>query len=132
MSYNNPPEGVFVPFSGGWRGCLLSDPPKISRFVRKNKKERLARLRERVSARTDGKCFYCLSVREDWTLEHLIPRSLGGTRNIQNMVRACGSCNVRRGNSPHIRKFMQFPTFEAMARNAELAIAAILRERAKP
>ncbi len=34
------------------------------------------------------------------TIEHLLPRSLGGTNDISNLVLACGKDNSRRGNKP--------------------------------
>lgn len=125
MSYDNPPEGVTVPFSGGWRGCALNDPAKKARKSRR----RMEKFKDRVSLRTNHCCFYCGYTGDDWTMEHLIPRSLGGTRSVTNIVRACYSCNQRRGDSPKIREFMRIFTFVEMAITAEAAIEAILLEQ---
>jgi 5-methylcytosine-specific restriction endonuclease McrA len=34
------------------------------------------------------------------TLDHIVPRELGGTNAAENLVTACGDCNVRRGMLP--------------------------------
>lgn len=124
MSYTNPPEGVFVPFSGGWRGCQLTDGVSQTR-----KSRRLEKFKTRVSVRTNHRCFYCGYTGDDWTMEHLIPRSLGGLRSVANIVRACYRCNQRRGDSPKIRQFMRDFTFVDIAIEAEVAIETILLEK---
>lgn len=45
-------------------------------------------------------CAYCGGVfkDEDLTMEHIIPLSRGGHSRWMNMVTACRSCNVRKGN----------------------------------
>lgn len=44
-------------------------------------------------------CFYCkktLSLKEA-TIEHIIPLSIGGTSELNNLTIACGHCNRKRG-----------------------------------
>jgi 5-methylcytosine-specific restriction endonuclease McrA len=48
-------------------------------------------LRDRFS------CQYCGS-REDLTFDHVIPRSKGGTTTWKNVVAACSTCNLRKGD----------------------------------
>lgn len=54
--------------------------------------------------RDDCRCVYCLralgtkGVR--MTLDHVVPRSLGGDNAAENLVTACSRCNSRRGNLP--------------------------------
>lgn len=63
--------------------------------------------------RQKAKCFYCgietlmsVGLRADWkaTLEHIIPKSKGGSDEIDNLVMACFRCNQLRGDGstrPH-------------------------------
>ncbi|HBB55910.1 MAG TPA: HNH endonuclease [Hyphomonadaceae bacterium] len=41
-------------------------------------------------------CQYC-GAREELTFDHLIPRSKGGRTTWENIVTACGPCNLRKG-----------------------------------
>lgn len=52
-------------------------------------------------------CVYCgLDLRDaapaDVTLDHLLPRSAGGTNDATNLVTACRSCNSARGARPWV------------------------------
>ena len=55
-----------------------------------------------VRTRAQGRCEYCHS--PEWvcaarfTLDHLLPRSLGGTEALHNLALACRRCNERRYN----------------------------------
>lgn len=40
-------------------------------------------------------CVYCGWPADSW--EHLVPRSKGGNQYFNNLARACGSCNQRKG-----------------------------------
>lgn len=64
------------------------------------------RLRAELFARQQGRCHYCArdmqlrtySVQdqlrdEDATIEHLVPRVLGGSDGPPNLVAACHACN---------------------------------------
>ena len=42
-------------------------------------------------------CQYC-GARDDLTFDHLIPRSRGGRTSWENVVAACGPCNLRKGS----------------------------------
>lgn len=43
--------------------------------------------------RRNGTCFYCNSKRKLLTVDHLVPRSKGGTDFSHNFVSCCGTCN---------------------------------------
>jgi 5-methylcytosine-specific restriction endonuclease McrA len=43
-------------------------------------------------------CQYCGCKGDDLTLDHIIPRSRGGTNSWENLVTACMRCNVKKGN----------------------------------
>src|SRR6201992_3306713 len=51
-----------------------------------------------VSARDSWPCQYCGS-RSNLTVDHVIPRSKGGSSNWENIVASCAPCNRRKGNT---------------------------------
>jgi 5-methylcytosine-specific restriction endonuclease McrA len=66
--------------------------------------ERLPRARVRFSrfniyARDDNTCQYCGSrfSRADLNLDHVVPRSRGGSTTWENVVCSCVACNLRKG-----------------------------------
>ena len=57
--------------------------------------------RRAVFARDGWACQYCGS-RSNLTVDHLIPRSKGGSSNWENIVASCAPCNRRKGDRlPH-------------------------------
>lgn len=56
--------------------------------------------RANLLARDNFKCQYCgISLTaSSATLDHVVPRSKGGKKSWENMVCACVSCNVKKGN----------------------------------
>ncbi|MCS7081735.1 MAG: HNH endonuclease [Bacteroidetes bacterium] len=55
-------------------------------------------LSRRNVLRRDGfRCQYCGS-RERLTVDHVVPKSKGGTDSWENLVTACTACNNRKGN----------------------------------
>jgi 5-methylcytosine-specific restriction endonuclease McrA len=66
--------------------------------------DRLPKTRVRFSrfniyARDDNTCQYCgrRCTRADLNLDHIVPRSRGGTTSWENVVCSCVSCNLRKG-----------------------------------
>ncbi|MEM8639110.1 MAG: HNH endonuclease signature motif containing protein [Cyanobacteria bacterium P01_G01_bin.54] len=59
-------------------------------------------LRQQVRERAKGLCEYCHSPEQicstRFTLDHIIPRSLGGSDAMENLALACQRCNERRYN----------------------------------
>jgi 5-methylcytosine-specific restriction endonuclease McrA len=53
--------------------------------------------RRAVFARDDWTCQYCGS-RSNLTVDHVIPRSKGGSSSWDNIVASCAPCNRRKGN----------------------------------
>jgi 5-methylcytosine-specific restriction endonuclease McrA len=57
--------------------------------------------RREVLRRDNHACQYCGS-RKQLTLDHVVPRSKGGTHSWDNVVAACSPCNARKGDRvPH-------------------------------
>ncbi len=70
----------------------------LKKYVSANRRPAFTRfnvfLRDRFS------CQYCGDrlPTQDLTFDHVIPRSRGGRTNWQNVVTACSTCNLRKGN----------------------------------
>lgn len=54
-------------------------------------------LREQVFRRDGLTCVYCQSV-TDVGVDHIVPRSRGGSDELDNLCCACGPCNASKGN----------------------------------
>ena len=61
--------------------------------------------RESIKARDGHKCVYCGSS-ENLTVDHVRPRTKGGTDTADNLVTACRPCNQAKG-SMHVDVFMR-------------------------
>ncbi len=61
---------------------------------------KLSVARRRALLETGGRCVYCNGAPGygELTVEHLLPRSLGGSNAYENLTAACRTCNNRRGN----------------------------------
>lgn len=53
-------------------------------------------LRSFIFGRSNGKCVYCGAKAEE--IDHVVPRSNGGTNSTYNLVAACRSCNEKKSN----------------------------------
>jgi 5-methylcytosine-specific restriction endonuclease McrA len=53
--------------------------------------------RKMIYKRDDYECQYC-GTKKDLTIDHVIPRSKGGKDTWNNLVCACTTCNVKKGN----------------------------------
>jgi 5-methylcytosine-specific restriction endonuclease McrA len=67
---------------------------RLRAFVAVPYRRRVAVSRRAVMARDGGLCQYCGS-RAD-SIDHVVPRSRGGTHAWENVVAACRPCNVRK------------------------------------
>ena len=54
--------------------------------------------RRAVFARDDWTCQYC-GARSNLTVDHVVPRSKGGTSSWENIVASCAPCNRRKGDA---------------------------------
>jgi len=53
--------------------------------------------RNRIFKRDGNQCVYCGSKR-DLTIDHVMPKSRGGTNEWTNLVTCCSKCNIKKGN----------------------------------
>lgn len=94
----------------------------------KNQRRKMAR-ENRICALTDNRCIYCdeLVPANKRSIEHLWPKSLGGTRCVQNILMACKRCNSRRGDRWPASKYAH-PRWQALVRKMEAAQGYVHKE----
>jgi 5-methylcytosine-specific restriction endonuclease McrA len=77
---------------------MSTDQPSAYRRMLDRNRARRAERRVEVLAKTDGCCFYCLAPLEGhWEIDHVVPRSRGGSNRFENLVPACADCNHDKG-----------------------------------
>src|ERR1019366_976185 len=59
-----------------------------------------------IDGRKEINCYYCemMFEAESLTIEHLVPRSFGGSNDLTNLVLACRTCNLEKGVESQKRK----------------------------
>ncbi|MCU1489568.1 MAG: endonuclease family protein [Acidimicrobiaceae bacterium] len=65
---------------------------RLSQYVRVPRQSRIAISRRSVFARDGHRCQYCGGNAEN--IDHVVPRSRGGTHTWENVVAACRRCNA--------------------------------------
>ncbi len=72
---------------------------RLIKFVRQFYKKKIPMNRKNVFIRDEFVCQYCgNSCKKSPTLDHIIPKSRGGSITWENTVTACSKCNQRKGN----------------------------------
>ena len=69
---------------------------RLHHFVRVPYRNRVPLSRRAVFARDGHRCQYCNRAAEN--IDHVVPRSRGGTHAWDNVVASCRSCNARKGD----------------------------------
>ena len=72
-------------------------------------------IKSKIFFKTNGYCAYCgggLDPFIHWEVEHVVPRSRGGTDEISNLVPSCRWCN-RRKRSKSLDEFREYLTQQA-------------------
>jgi 5-methylcytosine-specific restriction endonuclease McrA len=70
---------------------------KLSYLIRRPQPE-LKLSRKAIFARDHYQCQYCGRTGLKMTIDHLVPRRLGGTFSWENLVCACHACNAKKGD----------------------------------
>ena len=85
--YLHTPEGVL-------------QPPSVLRLYHqvKRPKPQLRLSRRAILARDNYTCQYCGRSARDMTIDHVLPRRMGGGAAWENLVASCKSCNSRKGD----------------------------------
>jgi 5-methylcytosine-specific restriction endonuclease McrA len=83
-------------------GVKQTTPPPSSHAVAKSvdepPKTHWWSVRHRLYTAQGGKCFWCCrELGEHWQVDHHLPRSAGGTKELSNLRALCISCNQRKG-----------------------------------
>ena len=74
---------------------------RLHRYVKLPVIPSIAFSKKNVLRRDAYTCQYCgRNSGERMTIDHVIPRSLGGRTIWENVVSACRTCNVKKGNTP--------------------------------
>ena len=92
-----PPTGY-----SGLRWPSIPEPSvvRLARYVLVPRERSVAVNRRTVFARDGQHCQYCGSAAE--SIDHVMPRSRGGTHTWDNVVAACRRCNTRKEDRlPH-------------------------------
>jgi 5-methylcytosine-specific restriction endonuclease McrA len=78
---------------------LLPSVIRLHRFVRKPAQPSIAFNKKNILKRDAYTCQYCgRNSGERMTMDHVIPKSLGGRTVWENVVSACRACNLKKGN----------------------------------
>jgi 5-methylcytosine-specific restriction endonuclease McrA len=78
---------------------LLPSVIRLHRFVRKPAQPSIAFNKKNILKRDAYTCQYCgRNSGERMTIDHVIPKSLGGRTVWENVVSACRACNLKKGN----------------------------------
>jgi 5-methylcytosine-specific restriction endonuclease McrA len=82
-------------------------------------------VREYLLEKWQGKCAYCSVKDTPLEVEHIIPKSRGGSNRVSNLTLACHDCNQRKGNQtaaefghPEVQKQARQPLKDTAAVNA--------------
>jgi len=75
-------------------------PPSVLRLYHQVRRPRpeLRLSRRAILARDNYTCQYCGQSSRDMTIDHVVPRRLGGGAAWDNLVASCKSCNSRKGD----------------------------------
>jgi len=78
---------------------LLPSVIRLHRFVRKPEQPSISFNKKNILKRDAQTCQYCgRNGGERMTIDHVIPKSLGGRTVWENVVSACRACNLKKGN----------------------------------
>jgi len=74
--------------------------PSVVRLwkFRKVPYKRIMLTRKNVLTRDDNRCQYCGTMRGPMTVDHVVPKTMGGMDHWENLVCSCGRCNNRKGD----------------------------------
>ncbi len=70
---------------------------RLSRYINIPRK-RIELSRKNILRRDGYRCQYCGTHSTNLTVDHIIPKSRGGSDTWENLVAACISCNNKKGN----------------------------------
>src|SRR5215831_18524275 len=108
---------------------------RLKAYINVRKYERRGNLRVRIFLRDGYRCQYCGIVKDpnDLTIDHIIPRSRGGTNDALNLCAACIPCNNRKGNrTPAEARMPLVSNPSAYTYGLDVALAIRMGETRRP
>jgi 5-methylcytosine-specific restriction endonuclease McrA len=85
-----------TPIAGGYNNYVRPLIIRLLSYIKFH--TRLIRVnRSRIYKRDNHQCVYCDS-KKQLTLDHVIPKSRGGSNDWTNLVTCCFKCNLKKGN----------------------------------
>jgi len=85
------------PITSGYKKYVRPLIIRLLRYIRYHTKN-IRPSRNRIYKRDDYECVYCGSSR-NLTIDHVIPKSRGGTNEWTNLVTSCFKCNLKKADS---------------------------------
>ena len=97
-------------------GNILKIPAvmKLIKFIRTVYKNKVPFSKKNIMVRDDFRCVYCGTKEGRFTIDHVLPKSLGGKSTFENCVCSCKDCNNKKGNMT-CREAMMFPKTKLVA-----------------
>lgn len=92
------------------RSVLKSYPlPSIVRLERfiQSPRKKIVLTRKNIIIRDGATCCYCGTTHGPMTVDHIIPKNVGGADSWENLVCACGKCNNKKGDRTPTRAGMK-------------------------
>jgi hypothetical protein len=85
------------------RGANYSETYKKNKEILKGVKQKkrkgfTTKIKNEVTEKFKGKCFYCGRKLKEMHIDHLIPITVGGRHTMKNFVLSCPWCNVSKKN----------------------------------
>ncbi len=77
--------------------ALLTDPMLVGLAYQQGTREGME-VREYLLTKWQHRCAYCRQPSKRFEIDHLLPRSRGGSNRITNLVLACHACNQAKGD----------------------------------
>ena len=96
--------------------------------------------RKAIHQRDKCQCVYCgkrgllrdLMGSQEWALDHIVPRALGGSNATENLITACQLCNSRKGRMT-LKNFLRMNENEYnVGRTAKHCLRVIAYRTSKP
>ena len=80
---------------------------RVLNIVKRNRRKVTSFSKKNILRRDNYCCQYCGTTENPLTVDHIIPKSRGGKSNWVNVVVACKTCNLKKGNHTPAEKGME-------------------------
>ena len=71
---------------------------RVLNIVKRSKRRGISFSKKNILRRDNFTCQYCGAINNSLTVDHVLPKSRGGKSNWINVVVACKSCNLKKGD----------------------------------